>query len=311
MRAKFACLIVVIASVLLGTTYAEAVTETASKGYTSSARGLHALREFGGSVDAPRSDFSSAQPVSVAKTASRSCPAISLFSAAYGADRTQLRQLGLDLSKGIRRARSRTDAYLALEFSDFSTRAREQASAMHTLRVPNNYAATMASLVRALKAIASDLRSISRAAAAHNVGAAESATKTLLNDATKVKSADDALSRVRRLISRIDSRSTPRNRLISAHCSTPTTRASSRIDHDDQPRVRTRPDDPDPAPGGSLFNRRRWVTIQPAPTPGIAIEMTVVPLAHRWAPLTIASPRGTEPASGSKWRHGVCATGHP
>ena len=30
--------------------------------------------------------------------------------------------------------------------------------------------------------------------------------------------------------------------------------------------VRTRPDEPDPAPGGSLLERRRWVTIQAAPT---------------------------------------------
>ena len=34
----------------------------------------------------------------------------------------------------------------------------------------------------------------------------------------------------------------------------------------DQARVRTRPDEPDPAPGGSLFDRRRWVSIQAAPT---------------------------------------------
>src|SRR4051812_48374740 len=51
------------------------------------------------------------------------------------------------------------------------------------------------------------------------------------------------------LISRIDSRSTRCIRRISAHCSTPTTPSSS-LDHSDQARLRTRPDDPDPAPGG-------------------------------------------------------------
>src|SRR6185312_8555406 len=41
--------------------------------------------------------------------------------------------------------------------------------------------------------------------------------------------------------------------------------SSSPIDND-RSRVRTRPDDTSPAPGGSLSDRRRWVTIQAAPT---------------------------------------------
>jgi hypothetical protein len=41
---------------------------------------------------------------------------------------------------------------------------------------------------------------------------------------------------------------------------------SSSPDHDDRTRVRTRPDDPDPTPRGSLFSRRRWDSFQPAPT---------------------------------------------
>ena len=46
---------------------------------------------------------------------------------------------------------------------------------------------------------------------------------------------------------------------------TPTTRLLlARADA--RARVRTRPDTPDPAPGGPLFNRRRWVSIQAAPT---------------------------------------------
>src|SRR4051794_20218813 len=54
-------------------------------------------------------------------------------------------------------------------------------------------------------------------------------------------------------------------RLISAHCSTPTTRLLlARADA--RARLQTQPDTPDPAPGGSLFNRRRWVSIQAAPT---------------------------------------------
>src|SRR4051794_26830183 len=66
-------------------------------------------------------------------------------------------------------------------------------------------------------------------------------------------------------MSRIESRSTRCMRLISAHCSTPTTRLLlARADA--QARVRTQPDTPDPAPGGSLFDRRRWVSIQAAPT---------------------------------------------
>src|SRR4051812_19118760 len=70
-------------------------------------------------------------------------------------------------------------------------------------------------------------------------------------------------SPVRLLIARIDNRSTPRMRLTSAHCSTPTTPSSS-PDHRDQARVRTRPDEPTPrqvghfwtGAGGPLFTRR-------------------------------------------------------
>src|SRR4051812_6440703 len=54
-------------------------------------------------------------------------------------------------------------------------------------------------------------------------------------------------------------------RLISAHCSTPTTRLLlARADA--RARLQTQPDTPDPAPSGSLFDRRRWVSIQAAPT---------------------------------------------
>ena len=41
---------------------------------------------------------------------------------------------------------------------------------------------------------------------------------------------------------------------------------SSSPDHSDQARVRDQPDTTDSAPGGPLFNRRRWPSIQPAPT---------------------------------------------
>src|SRR3954451_740442 len=62
-------------------------------------------------------------------------------------------------------------------------------------------------------------------------------------------------------------------RLISAHCSTPTPRLLlARADA--QARVRTRPDTPDPAPGGSLFDRRRRVSIQAAPTGGASSTAT-------------------------------------
>src|SRR4051794_34035463 len=65
-------------------------------------------------------------------------------------------------------------------------------------------------------------------------------------------------------------------RLISAHCSTPTTRLLlARADA--RARLQTQPDTPDPAPGGSLFNRRRWVSIQAAPTGVSARSDDVVP----------------------------------
>src|ERR1700694_5221195 len=51
--------------------------------------------------------------------------------------------------------------------------------------------------------------------------------------------------------------STSTNRLISAHCSTPTTHSSS-PDPQDQTSVKAEPDTTAPAPGGLVFNRRRW-----------------------------------------------------
>src|SRR3954451_13673449 len=68
-------------------------------------------------------------------------------------------------------------------------------------------------------------------------------------------------------------------RLISAHCSTPTPRLLlARADA--QARVRTRPDAPDPAPGGSLFDRRRRVSIQAAPTNLALSSQKYLQIAH-------------------------------
>src|SRR4051794_18900927 len=104
---------------------------------------------------------------------------------------------------------------------------------------------------------------------------------------------------VRLLISRIDNRSTRCMRLISAHCSTPTTPSSS-PDHSDQARVQTRPDEPTPRPvghfwtgaGGPLFTRRPQIRTGAAPTlPGLDTAR-----GGGWTPRRPATDiRGVEP----------------
>ena len=63
------------------------------------------------------------------------------------------------------------------------------------------------------------------------------------------------------------------------HRSTPTKRPSPGLDHTDRARSQARPDDPDPAPRGPHFDRRRRTSIQAAPT-AVAITRTIVPAAN-------------------------------
>ena len=85
------------------------------------------------------------------------------------------------------------------------------------------------------------------------------------------------------------------SRLISAHCSTPTTPSSSPI-HTDQTRVTGRPDNTDPTPSGPLFNRRRWPSIQPAPT------LAASQIAPRKLACSNRSPRALRPRGNSSQR---------
>ncbi len=70
---------------------------------------------------------------------------------------------------------------------------------------------------------------------------------------------------MRRCIARLERRSTKYNRLLSAHCSTPTTNSSS-PDNKTRRASETSRTGSDSTPDGPDFNRRRRTSIQAAPT---------------------------------------------
>jgi hypothetical protein len=117
------------------------------------------------------------------------------FKAGFAASQREFRKLGIDLAKGITRAGSKTDAQLAKEFGALADRARHQASELAALKPPARYTKRIASLVAGFRATQADLSKIATAATSHDASSAESATRTLLTDAAKIKTADTSLSR--------------------------------------------------------------------------------------------------------------------
>jgi hypothetical protein len=122
-------------------------------------------------------------------------PSLSTFKSGFSADKTQFRKLGTDLAAAITGASKKTDAQLATELGALSARAKQQATQLSKLDPPSKYKTELADLVSAFNAVGSDLTNISTAAAKHDAAAAGSATKTLIKDAAKVKSADTSVSK--------------------------------------------------------------------------------------------------------------------
>jgi hypothetical protein len=117
------------------------------------------------------------------------------FKAGFAASQREFRKLGIDLAKDITRAGSRTDAQLAKEFRALAQRARHQAGRLAALKPPAKYTKRITSLVAGFRATQADLSKIATAATRHDASSAESATRTLLTDAAKIKTADTSLSR--------------------------------------------------------------------------------------------------------------------
>ena len=122
-------------------------------------------------------------------------PSLSAFRSGFQAEKAAFRQLGLDLQKTITGAKAKTDAQLATEIGALSARASQQASELSNLKPPAKFKTSLTHLVAGFHAVSADLTLIAGAAVKHNGPAAKTATETLLTDAAKVKTADDAITK--------------------------------------------------------------------------------------------------------------------
>lgn len=117
------------------------------------------------------------------------------FKTGFAANHKAFGVLATEIAKDLTRAASRTDAQLATEFGGLATRADQEASQLAHLTAPSKYAKRMGALVTGFHALKTDLSTISTAATKHNAQSAETATRALLTDAAKIKTADTSLSK--------------------------------------------------------------------------------------------------------------------
>lgn len=117
------------------------------------------------------------------------------FKAGFATSQKEFRKLGTDLAKDITGAGARTDAELAKEFNRLATRAGQQADQLAALHAPAKYATRVSSLVAGFHGMKGDLAKIATAATNHDASSAEAATRQLLTDAAKIKTADVSLSK--------------------------------------------------------------------------------------------------------------------
>jgi hypothetical protein len=117
------------------------------------------------------------------------------FKTGFATSRKEFGEFVTEIAKDITGAGSRTDAQLAKEFGGLAARADQQASRLAALTAPSKYAKRMTSLLAGFHALEGDLSTISTAATKHNAQSAETATRALLSDAAKIKTADTSLSK--------------------------------------------------------------------------------------------------------------------
>ncbi len=128
-------------------------------------------------------------------SSSPSQPSLDAFKSGFRTEKTSFRQLGLDLQQTITGAKAKTDARLAIELGALSGRASQQASRLTKLKPPAKFKVSLTQLVAGFHAVSADLKLIAAAAVRHDRASAKTATETLLADAVKVKTADDALTK--------------------------------------------------------------------------------------------------------------------
>ncbi|MGO9821728.1 MAG: hypothetical protein ACLPTJ_13895 [Solirubrobacteraceae bacterium] len=123
-----------------------------------------------------------------------SAPSLTVFKSGFETDRAQFRKLGQDLEATVGGAKDKTDAQLAAELQPLAARAREQGAQLAKLKPPASYKSNLDKLVTGFDAVAVDLRRIAAAAIKNDAQAAGAATRSLVADATKVKTADLAIA---------------------------------------------------------------------------------------------------------------------
>lgn len=121
-------------------------------------------------------------------------PSLSAFKSGFAAEKKSFHSLGLDLQRAITTAQNKTDAQLAAEIGALATRARRQAGSLGRLNPPSRYRRNLKRLEAGFNAVAGDLQQIAGAATRHDATIARSATLALIQDASRVKAGDAAIS---------------------------------------------------------------------------------------------------------------------
>jgi hypothetical protein len=116
------------------------------------------------------------------------------FKASYGSVGNQFREISRAIGTGIERARSQSDAQLAVTFHALAARWQDQLSQLETLKPPANLAATFNTLTGAASRAEADLNAIVAAAETHNKSAAEQASASLVTDIESAKSASTTIT---------------------------------------------------------------------------------------------------------------------
>lgn len=119
---------------------------------------------------------------------------LSGFKTGFASDKASFHQLGLDLQHAIATAQTKSDSALADEIGRLAARARAQAHSLADLSPPARFQPRVRQLQQAFMAVGADLSRISTAARRHDGASARSATLALIQDASRVKSGDTAIS---------------------------------------------------------------------------------------------------------------------
>jgi uncharacterized phage infection (PIP) family protein YhgE len=133
--------------------------------------------------------------IALAGCGGSSGPSLSSFKSGFAKDKTEFRKLGADLQTALTQAGSKTDAQLATELGTLSTRAKQQASQLSKLNPPAKFKTNLNTLVSSLKSIGGGLSQIATAATKHDAKTARALTTSLVQNASKVKSSETALTK--------------------------------------------------------------------------------------------------------------------